>query len=664
MAKGKKRNPHNGGIQEPLFTPDSDWHPPVELPDLRQCKYIALDRETKDEGLARGRGPGWPYRAGHIAGCSVAWPGGSFYAPLRHPDTENIDIARWVKWEKDHIAAGVRFIFQNAPYDLGWGRAEWSLSCPQKIEDTTAMAVMVDENRLSYALDDLAAWRGLSGKDERLLREAGAAYGFEGSIKSNMWHMPGRYVGPYAQQDAVSTLQIYESLLPELEAQDLQGAYRLEMDLVPMVQEMRWRGIRVNLERAAEVQGLLVAERDRVLADLGEKLGHSVRMDDIRSARRLAPFFDEYKIAYPRTPKSGEASFDKDWMEDHPHWLPRAVVAARSADDGAHKFVGEYIMGYAHRGRIHANINQWRTDEGGTRSHRFSYSEPPLQQQPGDKQPALRDYIRGVFEPEEGDLWFKADASQQEVKLIVHFATLLSCDKAGEAAERFINDPKTDYHSMVAELTGLERRHAKDVTFAKSYGAGVKKFALMTGHSEEVAADLMAQYDREMPFVKQLAERCKSAAGKRGYIKLIDGARCHFDLWECAIWDGNRDGAGKYMPPRLLTAAREAWAGRPLRRAFTHKAMNRLIQGSAARQVKLWMRSCWREGLVPLLQLHDELDLSLSSEAQGARVAELLRDAWAFKVPFTSDASWGTNWGNARKIKGGYGATWEEACAL
>lgn len=652
----KQKNPHNGGVQEPMFLPHSAWTSPVELPDLRQCKHIALDRETKDEGLARGRGPGWAYKAGFVVGNAVAWPGGSFYAPLRHPDTANIDAQAWQRWERDHIAAGVRFIFQNAPYDLGWGRAEWDMPCPQKIEDTTAMAVMVDENRLSYKLDDLCSWRGLPGKEESMLNEAASAYGYGGDVKSNLWRFPARFVGPYGERDAISTLQVFESLLPELQIQDLQNAYRLEMDLVPMVQEMRWRGIRIDLDQAEIIKANLLIERDRVLADLSERLGHRVGMEEMRSAQKLAPFFDAQKLIYPRTAKSDQASFEKDWMEGNLHWLPQGVVAARSADDSANKFMGEYIQGYAHRGRIHASINQWRSDEGGTRSHRFSYSDPPVQQ--------LHELIRGVFIPEEDHLWLKADYSQQEMRLIVHFAALLGCAKAGEAAERYRSDPNTDFHDLVADLTGLERYDAKQVNFAKAFGAGVKKFALMTGRNEEDARDTMGQYDREMPFVKQLSERFRQAADSRGYIRLIDGARCHFDLWEASRWDANRDGSGRYMPPRSLEAAREAWPNQPLRRAFTHKAMNRGVQGGGARQMKHAMRDCWREGLVPLLQLHDELDFSFGEEAQGARVTELMRDTWKFEVPFFADASWGTNWGNARKVKGGYGATWEEACAL
>lgn len=649
----------------PLLTPESSWRPPAELPDLRGEQYIALDRETKDDGLARGHGPGWAYPgAGYIAGTAIAWPGGAFYAPLRHPEGDNIDLGRWKQWEEDHIRAGVRFVFQNGPYDLGWGRRDLYLPCPEHIDDTTAMAVMVDENRLSYDLDALAAWRGLPGKDESLLREAAAAYGYAGGVKSNLWRLPARYVGPYAEQDAVATLRIYESLLPEIEAQGLGEAYRLEMDLVPMVQEMRWRGIRIDIEKAEKAQKELILERDQLLLDLGDKLGVTVGMEDMRSARRLERFFDEAKIAYPRTPKTKTGQFDKDWMEDHPHWLPQAVVAARAADDGANKFLGEYILGYANRGRIHASINQWRTDDGGTRSHRFSYSDPPLQQQPGDKQPKMRDLIRGVFRPEEGELWMKADFAQQEVKLIVHFAKLLGCAKAGEAAQKFIDDPLTDYHSVVAEITGLDRRHAKDVTFAKAYGAGVAKFALMNGCTEDEARARIEQYDREMPFVKQLNERCQAAAEQRGFIKLIDGARCHFDLWECATWKENRDAGGKYLAPRALAAAQETWPGLRLRRAFTHKAMNRLIQGSAARQVKIAMRDCWREGIVPLLQLHDELDLSLGDERTGARVMEIMQDCCKFEIPIFADSAWGVNWAHARKIKGGYGGTWAEARGL
>lgn len=651
MARAKPRSAHIGGQQLPLIVPDSDWRPPAELPDLRGLRTpLALDVENKDEGLAAGRGSGWPMRAGHICGLAAAWEGGSFYAPTRHPETENLPEENVRRWVADHVAAGVRIVTHHGSHDWGWMGTDWGVRPPDgsQLEDTEALAAVVDENQFSYELNALCRWRGVPGKDEVALREAAAAYGWHGSdVKGNMWRMPGRYVGPYGEQDAVSTLELYNSLAPELDAQELTPAYRLEMDIVPLVLEMRRRGVRVNLDKAVETRDALRVRRDAALADLSERLGLTgLRIEDIRQLSNLERWHDAHKIVYQRTAKTDRGSFHggvKGWMTKHPHWLPRLISKADQLEDMASKFCQTFILDYSHRGRLHASINQFRGEEGGTRSHRFSYSDPPLQQMP-ERVEEWAALIRDQFEPEEGQVWGSFDYSQQEYRLIVHFAVLLGCTGADVAAEKYRQDPKTDFHVYVSEITGLERRPAKDTNFAKSFGAGIPKFAAMINKSVEEAGDIYRQYDRELPFVKQLSQACQSAADRRGFIRLLDGARRHFDLWELS-W---REPGEEYKSPRPLALARETWEGRKIRRAYTHKAMSALIQGSAARQTKEAMRECGRLGHVPLLQMHDELGFSLTSLKMGREVLVAMRDVRQLEVPMLVDGELGPSWGRAK----------------
>lgn len=656
--------------QLPLFLPDSGWTPPTELPDLRKMRDVAIDSETKDDGLASGRGPGWAYKAGHIAGIGAAWRQGgelcSFYAPLRHPETVCFAPDQLRRWLEDHFRTpGIRFVFQNAPYDLGWFRAELGVLPPELIDDTNAAAVMVDENKLSYKLDRLCREYGVPGKDEALLREAAAAYGYHGSkVKENLWRMPGRFVGPYGEGDPESTLQLIEVLRPMLAEQGLEDAYQLEMDLIPMIQEMRLRGIRVDTDAAEKLYDQLKAERDVVLSELSDKLGRRVQIEDTRKVKNLELWHDANKISYPRTPKTQVGSFTAGWMRKHEHWLPRLVARADQLEEAGEKFVKSFILDYAHRGRLHASINQFKSDEGGTKTHRFSYSDPALQQMPGDKQPELKTLIRGLFLPEPGEIWGALDYSQQEYRLIVHFACRIGLRGAEEAKELYINDASTDFHQLVADMTSLPRRTAKDVNFAKVFGAGVPKFAGMTGMTLEAAHETMDQYDKLLPFPKLLDEECKNLAQQRGWIRMLDGARMHFDRWEPA-W---RDGATGY-PRNSREEAAKVWPGARLKRAFTHKAMNALIQGSAARQTKLAMRAWWREKILPLLQMHDELSASFSDEKVAARAQELMRDVVKLEVPMMVDAEFGPSWGEASKKKDAkgdttYAATWAAASEL
>ena len=121
---------------------------------------------------------------------------------------------------------------------------------------------------------------------------------------------------------------------------------------------------------------------------------------------------------------------------------------------------------------------------------------------------------------------------------------------------------------------------------------------------------------------RQLAAICQSTAAQRGYIELYDGARRHWDQWEApaVAWTKGIGPCSREEAERRIADPTHPWYRRGIRRAETHKAMNALIQGSAARHTKLWMRACLREGIVPLLQMHDSLDCSVSSpEHRGAR---------------------------------------------
>lgn len=659
----KQKNVHIGGQQEPLFTPDSTWIPPSELPDLRHHRRIAVDIENRDEGLAAGRGSGWPFKAGHLCGVAVASPQGSIYVPVAHPDTECFDPNQVKRWLHDHFISSTRIVMHHAQHDVGWLRAEWGLQPPIFIDDTEAMAMVVDETRLQYNLDALCKWRGLPGKDEAQLREAAAAYGYANDVKSNYWRLPARYGGPYAEQDAAATLALADDLEPILDTEGTRDAYQLEVDLIPMVHEMRWRGIRVDTDLAARNRDAIIAKRDQTFYELAERLPDlpgaphtgKVTMDEIGRVKWLEKVFDAAKISYPRTEKTGRGSFtagSTGWMHKHPHWLPQLIVKADKYNNAASKFLQGSIIDYAHRGRIHASINQYRGEEGGTKTHRFSYSDPALQQMIGrDKE--LTPMIRDCFLPEEGELWLKPDYSQQEYRLNVHFSELLGLPKAKEAGDLYRNDPKADFHKMVSEWVDLERQPAKDVNFAKSYRAGIPKFAAMINKSIEHATTIYEHYDEELPFVSMLGQRCQSLAERRGYIRLLDGARLHFDRWE-PTW---REKGEQYEAPRLLEAAREKWPDAKLRRAFCYMSVNGLIQGSAARMTKLAMRAMWKERIVPLLQMHDAIDTSVDTEKKGKLVVDLMENAVKLTVPARVDAHYGRSWGNAKN-------SWEKRDAI
>jgi AAA domain/DNA polymerase family A len=410
------------------------------------------------------------------------------------------------------IASGVHIVTQHGIYDFGWLRADADIKMPpsDRLEEIGALATLIDENRFSYSLDSLCAWRNLPGKDTALLREAIKTAGWAPrkrsiNIAEHIYKLPAHLVGPYAEADASATLALFEDLNPILDREGTRNAYRLEVDLLPMVHEMRRRGIRIDQSAAERARDYCLQKRDRALAELSQKLDTTTGMEDIAS----------------------------------PKW------------------------------------------------------------------------------------------------------------KARTFGERYRNDPDTDFHALAGEITGLSRANAKHVNFAKIYGAGVKKFAEMIHRPLSEAQAIYQQYDRRLPFVPRLAAACQREAKQLAHTVLYDGARRHWDRWAPKIYSKGAGPCSLEEAKRRTLDPAHPWFDKWLQRVDIHTALNALIQGSAARHTKLWMRACWREGIVPLLQMHDALDCSVTTREQGELIARLGCEVVALEVPMRVDLKFGKSWGDA-----------------
>jgi DNA polymerase I-like protein with 3'-5' exonuclease and polymerase domains len=648
----------------------NDWRPPTELPDLRRVDFIALDTETRDDGLRADRGSAWPWRGGHVCGVSVAWRADgeirAIYVPMRHPDSENVPRENVIRWLKDLLASDVRIVTQNGLYDYGWLRSDFGLHMPpaERLEEILALATLIDENRFSYSLDSLCTWRGLPGKDETLLRQAVEAAGFKISkktpLQSYIHKLPARFVGPYAEIDAANPLALFENLNPILDKEGTRAAYRLEVDLLPMVHEMRRRGIRVDQSAAEQGLDYCLQKRDAALVELSEKLGANISMSELASPKWKTRTFDAHKINYPRTEK-GNPSFKAGktgWMALHSHWLPRLIAVLNKYNFAGSTFLQVHILEHLIGDRIYGEINPFRSEEGGTKSFRFSYSDPPLQQMPSrDKE--LGPLVRRVFQPEEAEFWCTADISQQEFRHVVHRAFIRDLSGAAAARERYLTDPDTDFHALTGEITGLPRDDAKAVNFAKIYGAGEKKFAEMIGKRLSEAQSINAQYDIRLPFVWQLSRKVQEEAVRLGYTVLYDGARRHWDRWAPRDYSKGAGPCSLAEAQQRIRDPKHPWFYQQLQRVGIHTALNAQIQGDAARHTKLWMRAVWREGIVPLLQMHDALELSVTTREQGELVARLACEAVKLEVPMRADIKYGRNWGDATHTWDDVTHTWD-----
>ena len=616
--------------QMPLFTPETEWVMPEELKDLRGHKEIAIDLETNDPHLKQ-LGSGNVTKRGHIAGVAVAVEGWSGYFPIHHEQGGNMDKKLVLEWLQDILnQEKTTFIFHNAMYDVCWLRSA-GLTIKGPIVDTMIAASLIDENRMSYALNPLAKQYVGLGKDEKVLVEAAKEYGLD--AKADMWRLPPMFVGQYAERDAESTLKLWQRLKIEIYNQELMDVFTLETDLFPCLVDMRFKGVRVDLEKAQNIKLNLIKREETLIKKIKDLTGVHV---EIMAARSIAKAFDKLKLPYDRTAKSNEPSFTKNFLQNHPHALPQAIAEARELNKAHSTFI-DSITKHEVDGRIHADINQIRSDAGGTVTGRFSMSNPNLQQIPA-RHPELGPMIRSIFIPEEKHVWGSFDYSQQEPRILVHYAKLQNLMGVDEIVDAY-NAGDADFHQVVADMAGIERKQAKTINLGLMYGMGKNKLMAELGLMKESAEKLIKQYHTKAPFVKQLMDNVSRKANDRGKIRTLGGRACNFDLWQPVQF-------GVFKPLPLELARKEY--DEPLKRAFTYKALNKLIQGSAADMTKKSMVALYENGIIPHIQIHDEVDISVESDEKAEKIIEIMEAAVELKVPNKVDYESGANWGEIK----------------
>jgi DNA polymerase I-like protein with 3'-5' exonuclease and polymerase domains len=610
----------------------TEWMAPEVFPDLSSAEAIAIDLETCDPGM-KTSGPGWPTRNGYIVGFAVAVDGWKGYFPIRHGGGGNLDENRVRKFVQDALDLPCDKIFFNAAYDVGWLKAEGFL-IKGKIIDAMIAAALIDENRFSYSLNALGFDYLQETKSEQGLRAAAKEFGVD--PKGELYKLPAMYVGEYAEQDAALTLKLWQYFKIELIKQELTNIFDLESALCPHLINMTFEGVRFDVNRAQKTMADFKKREREALAQIKRQSGVSV---DIWASASIAKAFDKLGIAYGKTEK-GAPSFTKGFLASHPHPLAKAIVDAREYNKASGTFV-ESLLDYAkYDGRIHGHINQLRSDEGGTVSGRLSMANPNLQQIPA-RHPEIGPAIRSLFLPEEGETWASLDFSQQEPRLAVHYAKLLELKGADKAAEAYITNPETDFHQTVADMAGIDRKQAKTIGLGLLYGMGKGKMAVELDLSTEEAGELIGKFHELVPFMKGLVTAVQQRVdnpASNGSIRTLLGRRCRFNLWEPTEF-------GLHKPLPREQAVLEY--GPRLRRAYTYKGLNRLIQGSAADQTKRAMLACIQAGELPLLQVHDELCLSVLSPDEANIFAQAMMDCVKLEVPSKVDIETGPSWGEA-----------------
>ncbi len=612
---------------KPIFKPQTEWLPPQDFPDLSNYSEIAIDLETKDPDL-KTIGSGSVVGRSKIVGIAVAVQDWKGYYPIAHEGGGNMDKNMVLKWFQDVLNTDAIKIFHNAMYDVCFIRAA-GLKINGTIVDTMIAGSLVDENRFRYDLGSLGRDYVGIGKNEAVLKETADLWGID--HKAEMYKLPAMYVGEYAEQDAELTYKLWQEMKKQMYHEDIEDIFKLETELFPCLVDMRFLGVRVDVEAAHRLKQELIEEEKGCLQEIKKATQVDVQ---IWAARSIEKVFQKLSLPYDLTAKTNSPSFTKNFLQNHPHPLVKQIARAREINKSHTTFI-DTILKHQHKGRIHAEINQIRSDQGGTVTGRFSYNNPNLQQIPA-RNKELGPRIRSLFIPEEGCKWGCFDYSQQEPRLVTHYASLDGLYGVDEVLDAY-NDGEADFHQIVAEMASIPRSQAKTINLGLFYGMGKNKLQAELGISKEDANDLFRLYHDKVPFVKMLMESVMRRAQDKGRVRTLLGRRCRFNLWE-----PNQFGIHKALNHEDALAEH----GPGIKRAFTYKALNKLIQGSAADMTKKAMVDLYKEGIIPHIQVHDELDISVNNNAD--KIKKIMESAVDLEVPNKVDYESGPNWGTIK----------------
>lgn len=626
-------------LSKPVFTKPDGWQPHDDLPEL--SGYVAFDSENKDLGIAAGGGSCWAHKGvGFNCGYAFSWERGDFYLPIRHGDG-NIDPDRVHRWLKAQAAKpDVTFVYANCVHDLGWLWREGIEPANPPI-DVQGMASLLDEFKLSYSLDSLG-WEYLRrGKGDDEFYAACAAGGLH-SPKDNMDLVPGWIAEAYGLSDSRLTYDLFKTLAPKIIQEGLTQIHELERECYLVGFDMKRQGTPVNVDKASRYMEIFERKRDESLGFVYRETGvRCAATDNAALARALR--VENPALELPKT-EQGHDSIRKDFIETLRSPVADAINTARRYDKAVGTFLKGYILEGSANGRIHADFNPLRQSDPdkarggmkGASTGRWSSTDPNLTNIP-NRDPEIGHAVRDCFEAEAGEEWGKLDYSAQEPRIGVHVAEKARIQGAKEMADLYRANPRFDMHQEVGTAMNTSRRNAKTINLAIWYGAGgaeicdrlglptEMKTSRYTGKEYRAAGPegqaLINTHMRRFPFIKKLQEATKAKADERGWVQTVWKRKCRFKRF-----------GDEY--------------------ARTYKACNSVIQGSAADQMKLAQVAMRREGIIPLVVVHDECDVSIPRGDAGVRLVErikaIMEAAMPLTVPVVADVKIGANWAGVR----------------
>jgi DNA polymerase I-like protein with 3'-5' exonuclease and polymerase domains len=618
----------------------------MDLPDLTNVREFSFDFETFDPGLTTD-GPGFVYDKAKVIGIAVYLDTGyNAYFPLRHKEG-NVDYSQLKPWLIELFSSELRTsIAANIRYD---NECLWSMGIDNKTwpVDIQILDALLDEEQQSYSLATLCKRYNLPEKLKDRMEEALRAGGYYLKGKADwtkLWKLPTKLVGEYAMYDAEATYKIYQLQKPRIVAEGLRQVAELESELIPVLHDMRVNGVPVDIARA-EVENITLAAANKVMLD---EIYETFPGINVFSPAQLGDAVLERGIIPSKTEK-GHDSVSNEFLLSANDSLLNTIGKYRQQEKIRRDFIEGLILNGSYKGKVFPQWFQTRgssfmsgDDTGGTRSGRIACSNPNLAQIPS-RHPVLGPLVRSLFIPHAGDQWFKGDYSQQEPRISLHYAYKLKLTGTEAARQVYIDNPNTDYHTLTMNMvnavspTPINRTMAKTLNLGIAYGMGKKKLADALGLSQQKAQAIINSYHEGFPFMKELLDYAGDVAAAKGYVKTVLGRRRRFDLWEPPYFQ-----RGKF-PIRGKEAAIKVYG--TVRQAHLHKAMNSIVQGTAAEQMKKTLVQLYKERIPVLITLYDEIGASIQSEKQAKLIKEIAEHIIEFSVPHVMDyklmASWG-----------------------
>ena len=650
--------------------------PRIEDLDLEGVDTVAIDLETYDPKL-KDHGSGAIKGEGFVCGIAIATDKEKYYLPIAHAGTENLSVQE--TWDKlDELIfqnENITKVFHNAMYDVCWIRAATGKMLKGKLIDTMIAASVLDETRMRYSLDSLS--KDYLGDvkykydlQQKVLDWSG------GTIKNpmtNMHKLPYELVKDYAEQDVNLTLRLWRLFEKKLDetlytnpktkkTKTCRNIFELETKLFPCLVDMKFKGVKIDVQKARKIGLFLEKRRDNLINLIEKRTKVKVQ---IWAAASIKELLENEKITdYKKTPKSNMPQLPKDYLQTHSNRFLRMIAKARECDKAKNVFI-DGLLNFVHNGRIHADINQIRSDDGGTVTGRFSMSNPNLQQIPSKGYIGKK--MRELFVADEGCKWGSFDYSQQEPRIVVHYAIKHELNGTEDLVKEF-NKDNADFHQIVADMAKISRSQAKTINLGLFYGMGKIKLQKELNLSKEESKTLFDTYHKKVPFVKELSDGLIEFAEDFKLLFTLGDRFCRFNKWESTDRQWNND-TGRFDPTPILTKeeALTAFKAKILdslipehaqeyinnfesyyKPAFTYKALNRLIQGSAADMTKIAMVKLYEKGILPQIQIHDELCLSIKDDKEKEIVIETMENAIPLEIKNKVNCKIGNNWGEAK----------------